>query len=173
MARSDIWVRRAGFACGAVAVGAMLAAARVPAQPRDLGLDLRVAPAPSSTLTVKPLKPLIVASGLHPGARRGQASGSATVINPSSRAQRVRVRALPSTHALDHSLQVEVRLAGKLLHRGSVAELRKPTRESLVLTGGNAAPLRVRVRLADGARGWRGRIEDVDLAFDGEPVAKP
>jgi hypothetical protein len=172
-ARSDTWVRRAGFACGIVAVGAMLAAARVPAQPNGLGLDLSVVPAPSATLTIKPLRPLIVASGMRAGGRRSQATGSTTIINPSQQAQRVRVRALPSTHALDNSLQVDVRLAGKPIYHGPVQGLRTATRESIVLLSGNSAPVRVHVALPDGASGWRGRIEDVDLAFDTQPVISP
>ena len=173
MARSDIWVRRGGFACGVAAVGLVLAAARVPAQPHALGLDLSVAAAPSSALTVKPLRPLIVAQGMRAGGRRSQATGHATVINPSQQAQRVRVRALPSTHALDRSLQIDVTLAGKPLYHGTVSGLRTATRDSIVLLSGNSVPLRVHVSLPDGARGWHGRIEDVDIAFDAEQVAAP
>ena len=172
-ARSDIWVRRGGFACGVAAVIVALAAARVPAQPRDLGLDLSIAAAPSATLTVKPLRPLIVVAGMRAGGRRSVASGRATVVNPSAQAQRVRVRALPSTHALDRSLQVHLTLAGKPLYHGPVGGLRTPTRESIVLLSGNSAPLRLRVALSSRASHWRGRIEDVDLAFDVEPVEEP
>jgi hypothetical protein len=169
MARSDNWVRRAGFACGVVAVASVLAAARVPAQPHGLGLDLSVVPAPISTLTVKPPGPLITRAGMRAGRRSGEAHASATLINPASRAQRIRLRALPSSHALDRSLQVELTLDGKRLYSGPLGGLRQATRSSIVLQAGGGVPLQVSVRLPAGAVGWRGRIEDVDLAFDATP----
>lgn len=169
MARSDNWVRRVGFACGVATVAAVLAAARVPAQPHDLGLDLSVVPAPPTTLTVKPPGPLITVAGMRAGAGSGDARASATLINPASHPQRVRLRALPSSHALDRSLQVELTLDGRQLYDGDLGGLRRPTRRSLVLQTGGGVPLNVRIRLPAGARGWRGHIEDVDLAFDAVP----
>jgi hypothetical protein len=168
--RSDRWIGRAGFACGLATVAAVMVAARVPDQPHDLGLDLSVVPAPSTALTVKPSGPLVTIAGMRAGERSGGGSGNATLINPTSETQRIRLRAIPSSHALDRALSVEITVAGRRLYSGSLGGLRGATRASVDLPSGNGIPLHARVWLAAGARGWRGRIEDVDLAFDASPV---
>lgn len=163
---SDKWLRRGGFACGLATVAAVVFAARVPAQQHDLGLDLTVVPAPPTTLTLKPTSPLITASGMRAGTPSGSAVGHAMLINPASHTQRVRLRALPSSTAIDRSLEVDVRLADKRIYHGPLRGMRKATAGSVVLQSGDGVPLRLGVRLREGSSGWRGRIEDVNLAFE-------
>jgi hypothetical protein len=166
--RNDRWVRRAGFVLGLAGAAAVLAAARVPAQPRDLGADVELAPVVPKALTLKPQGPLLSATGLRAGA--GGATDTATLMNPTPRTQRVRLRARPSTRALDRSLRIEVKLDGATLYSGPLGGLRRPSATSLALASGDGLPLKLRVWIPPGATGWRGRIEDVNLAFDAVPV---
>ena len=170
--RSDKWVRRGGFACGLATVAAVVLAARVPAQQHDLGLDLTVIPAPPTTLALKPTNPLISASGMRAGTPSGSADGHAMLINPASRTQRVRLRALPSSTAIDRSLEIDVKLDGKSVYSGPLGGMRKPTPGSVVLQSGDGVPLRIAVHLRDRSTGWRGRIEDVNLAFEVSEVPR-
>jgi hypothetical protein len=165
--RSDRWARRAGFVLGLAGTAAVLLAARVPAQPHGLGLDLTVVPAPTSKLTLRPGGPILTAIGLRAG---GGSAGRVTLINPASRTQLVRVRALPSSHDLDRALMVEVRLDGRRLYSGRLGGLRGGTRPGAIQSG-DGLPLRVRVWLPPSATGWRGHIEDLTLSFDSAPVA--
>ena len=168
--RRQPWVQRAGFALGLIAAVAVVGAARVPAQPRDLGLDLTIVPVPTKELTIKPSGPLLTAPGMRTGGRHAEATGRLTLINPTTRTQRVRLRAMPSSHALDRALMVEVTIAGTPLYRGPLGGLRRPTAASTDLASGDGHPLVVHVWLPPGATGWSGQIEDVNLAFDAAPV---
>jgi hypothetical protein len=169
MRTTDRWVRRAGFVLGLAAAAALVGAARLPAQPRDLGLDLTVAAAPPAHLTVKPGGPLVTASGLRAGGRQSGARGRATLINPSAVAERVRIRALPSSHALDRALMVDLTVAGRAVYHGPLGALRAGARP-FRLGSGDALAVGVRVWLPAGATGWHGRIEDLALTFDAVPA---
>ena len=165
---SDRWVRRAGFVLGLTVAAGVLVAARVPAGPHGLGLDLTVVPAPTSKLTLRPGGPILTATGLRPG---GGSAGRLTLVNPASRTQLVRVTALPSSHDLDLALMIEVTLDGRRLYSGPLGGLRGPTRPAAIQSG-DGLPLQVRVWLPPSAAGWRGHTEDLTLSFDSAPVAR-
>jgi hypothetical protein len=167
---SHRWVRRAGFAVGLMAAAAVVVGARVPPQPRDLGLDLTIVPVPAKALTIRPGGPLLTAPGMRAGGAHADATGRLTVINPTAGTRRVRLHAMPSSHALDRALMVEVTIAGKPLYRGPLGGLRRATKASTDLASGDGRTLRVHAWLPPEASGWRGRIEDVNLAFDSAPV---
>jgi hypothetical protein len=168
--RSHTWVRRAGFALGLTGAAAVVVAARVPPQPRDLGLDLTIVAVPTKALTIKPGDPLLTAPGMRAGGAHADATGRLTVINPTAGTRRLRLRAMPSSHALDRALMVEVTIAGTPLYRGPLGGLRRASAASTDLASGDGRTLRVHVWLPPEASGWRGRIEDVNLAFDSAPV---
>jgi hypothetical protein len=171
MRTNDRWVPRAGFALGLAASAALVTAARLPAQPRALGLDLTVVAEQATGLTLKPGGILLNAAGLRAGGSRSAATGRSTLINPTARTERVRVRAIPSSRALDSALQIEVRLAGVPLYRGPLGGLRGGSARVVPLQSGDGRPLVVHVWLPAGASGWRGRIEDLDLSFETTPAA--
>jgi hypothetical protein len=162
------WLQRFGFALGLVAAAAGLLAARVPAEPPGLGLDLTVVPAAPKTLTLRPPGPLLTAPGMQAGGKG--AGGSVTVLNPTAGTERVRVRALPSSRAVDRALMVELTAAGRPIYRGPLGGLRNPPGEPIVLQTGDGVAVRLHVWLPAGTRGWRGHIEDIDLAFDSVPA---
>jgi hypothetical protein len=159
---SDKWVRRTGFLLGMAIVGALLAGTRMPPPPPGLGLDLTVAPAPSSRLTLKPAGPLLTASGMRAGSEH---SGHITVVNKTARPQDVRVVALPQNRALDGTLMVELTLGDTSVYRGPLGGLRRGSSAARVESG-DGPELGMRVWLPEGARGYEGRIEDLNLAFD-------
>jgi len=161
-------VRRAGLVLGLTGAAAVLLAARVPARPHGLGLDLTVVPAPTSQLTLRPGGPILTATGLRAG---GGSAGHVTLINPASRTQLLRVRALPSSHDLDRALMVQVTLEGRRLYSGPLGGLRTPTRPAAIQSG-DGLTLQVRVWLPPSAAGWRGHIEDLTLSFDSARVAQ-
>jgi hypothetical protein len=157
-----------GFVLGLAGAAAALAAARVPAQPPGLGADVEIVAVAPKSLALKPVGPLLSATGLSAGG--AAAEDTTTLMNPTARTQRVRVRARPSSRALDRALMIEVRLDGRSLYSGPLGGLRRRPPGSGELASGDGLPLRIRVWIAPGATGWRGRIEDVNLALDAVPV---
>lgn len=165
---SDRWLRRAGFVLGLAVAAAGLLAARVPAHPSGLGLDLTVVPSAPDALTLRPPGPLVSAAGMRAGGTG--AEGGVTVLNPTARSERVRIRALPSSRAIDRALMVELKAGGRVLYRGRLGGLRRPPDERLVLATGDGFELHAHFWLPPDADGWRGHIEDITLAFDAAAV---
>jgi hypothetical protein len=133
-----------------------------------LGFDLTVVPTAPKTLTLRPPGPLLTAPGIRPGGK--PADGGVTVLNPTARTQRVRVRAVPSSKGIDGLLMVELTADGRALYRGPLGGLREPPGNGLVLQSGDGVEMRLHAWLRPGARGWSGQIEDLTLAFDAVPA---
>lgn len=168
---SHTWVRRAGFLLGFAAMAALLLGTRMPPPPHGLGLDLTVVPAGPERLTLKPAGPVLTASGMKAGGE--PASGGISVVNAFDHAQAIRVRALPESHALDTALKVDVTLDGARLYRGPLGGLRRGSERRVRVESGNAAALKMQVWVPAGATGWRGRIEDLNLALESARATEP
>jgi len=165
---SDRWLRRAGFVLGLGVAATALLVARVPAHPPGLGLDLTVVPSAPETLTLRPPGPLLTAPGMRAGGKG--AEGGVTVVNPTARTERVRIRALPSSRAIDRSLLVELKAGERVVYSGPLGGLREPVPDAPVLESGDGFELHARFWLPPRATGWRGHIEDLTLTFDAVPA---
>ncbi len=150
-----------------MAVAVALLAARVPAAPHGLGLDLTVVATAPDTVTLRPPGPLFTASGMRAGG--AAAHGSVTVLNPTEHVERVRLRALLASDALDNALMVDVSAAGQRLYRGPLGGLRHSPTRGLELGSGDGFVMRLGAWVPAGAQGWRGHIEDLTLSVQPDP----
>lgn len=150
------------------AVAAGLLAARVPAHPSGLGLDLTVAATAPKTLTLRPPGPLLALPGMRAGGEA--AEGGVTVVNPTESTERVSVRLLNPSRDAARALMVELSADDAPVYRGPLEGLESPPGRPLVLASGDGFELHARLWLPRGANGWRGHIEDLTLAFDTTPA---
>jgi hypothetical protein len=164
---ADRFTRAIGAAIGLALVAALIVAARpagghggvLPASLRFTAtLDGAVAAAPA------PPKPLLASGSLRPGSR---AEGGFSLRNETGETLAVRLRAQPSSTALDGIAQVRLQSRGAVLFEGTLQALRQGTAEALRLRSGGAARVRVAAWIpAEVETGYEGREVAVAL----EPV---
>lgn len=167
---ADRFTRTIGAAIGLGLVAALIVAARpagghggvLPASLRfTAGLDGAVAIEPA------PPRPLLESGAMRPGSH---ASGTMSVRNQTGEALAVRLRAKPSSTALDGTAQVRLLSGGRTLADGALQALRQGSAGALRLRPGAAARVRVLAWIpAEVETGYEGRHVAVEL----EPVEKP
>ncbi|HET9593690.1 MAG TPA: hypothetical protein VFP17_12325 [Solirubrobacterales bacterium] len=164
---TDRFTRAIGAAIGLGLVAALIVAARpagghggvLPASLRFTAtLDGAVAAEPAAP------KPLLASGPMRPGSH---ARGGFTLSNQTGETLAVRLRAQPSSTALDGTAQVRLRSRGVVLFEGTLQALRQGTEEALRLQPGGAAPVAVVAWIpAEVETGYEGRKVAVAL----EPV---
>jgi hypothetical protein len=159
--RSNLPLRIAGLAAGLVLAASLLLAWRVPASDGRLGADVRLVALVPGELTAAPNDFFLSARDLKPGAP--PKSGVLRVRNITTGPVDVRVKALPSDRQLARVAQLELRSGPRVLARGSIAELRRPS-GPMHIPLGTVRSLRARVWIPRSARhGYEARLADVTL----------
>src|SRR4051794_29930984 len=164
---ADRFTRAIGAAIGLGLVAALIVAARpagghggvLPASLRfTAALDGAVAAVPAAP------KPLLASGPMRPGSH---ARGAFALRNQTGEALAVRLRARPSSTALDGTAQVRLESHGLVLFEGTLQALRQGTTEAVRLRPGGSASVRVLVWIpAEVETGYEGREVAVSL----EPV---
>jgi hypothetical protein len=164
---ADRFTRAIGAAIGFVLVAALIVAAR-PAGGHGgvLPATLRFTATLDGAVGVEPAapKPLLASGPLRPG---GHARGELTLSNQTGETLAVRLRAKPSSTALDGTARVRLVSRGVVLADGTLQALRQGTTEAVQLRPGAVAPVSVTVSIpAEVETGYEGRNVAVAL----EPV---
>jgi hypothetical protein len=164
---ADRFTRAIGVAIGLGLVATLIAMARpaggdggvLPATLRFTAtLDGAVAAAPAAP------KPFLASGPMRPGT---DAEGAFTFVNQTGETLAVRLRARPSSTALDGTAQVRLLSGGVVLADGTLQALRQGTAEAVRLAPGGAAHVRVVASIpAEVETGYEGRNVAVAL----EPV---
>jgi hypothetical protein len=167
---TDRFTRAIGAAIGLGLVAALIVAARpagghggvLPASLRfTAGLDGAVMIEPAAP------RPLLDSGSMRPGSH---ASGAMTVTNQTGETLAVRLRAKPSSTALDGTAQVRLASGGRTLADGTLQALRQGSPEALRLQPGGSARVKVIAWIpAEVETGYEGRRVAVAL----EPVEEP
>lgn len=167
---TDRFTRAIGAAIGLGLVAALIAAARpagghggvLPAALRfTAGLDGAVAIEPAAP------KPLLASASMRPGSR---AAGTVSVRNQTGEVLAVRLRAEPSSTALDGTAHVRLVTRGRVLFDETLQALRRGS-EAVRLAPGAAAPVRVTAWIpAETETGYEGRHVAVELLPVEEPL---
>jgi len=140
---ADRFTRAIGAAIGLGLVAALIFAARpagghggvLPASLRfTASLDGAIAAEPAAP------KPLLASGPMRPGSH---ARGDFTLRNETGETLAVRLRAKPSSTALNGTAQVRLKSRGVVLTEGTLQALRQGTTEAIRLAPGAAAPVHV------------------------------
>jgi hypothetical protein len=166
---TDRFTRAIGAAIGLALVAALIVAAR-PAGGHGgvLPASLRFTAALDGAVAAEPAapQPLLASGPMRPGSH---AHGSFTLRNQTGETLALRLRAKPSSTALDGTAQVRLESRGVVLSEGTLQALRQGTAEPLKLQPGAAAPIQVLAWIpAEVETGYEGR----DVAVSLEPVEK-
>jgi len=166
---ADRFTRAIGAAIGLGLVAALIVAAR-PAGGHGgvLPAELRFTAELDGAVTVEPAapRPLLESGPMRPGSH---ASGAMTIANQTGETLAVRLRAKPSSTALDGTAQVRLTSGSRVLAEGTLQALRQGS-EALRLRPGASAPVRVLAWIpAEVETGYEGRQVAVAL----EPVEEP
>lgn len=155
---------RVAFLAGlALAVVAVLGW-RMPVGSDTLALELRLIVNSTGELGVSPAGQIAARNDLEPRTDHDGLQAETSVTNQTGRPVLLGARALPSSRDLDNRLAVSVEAGGRILFRGELGKLRRPTRRSVRLRPGRTVPLTVVAWLPARVRsGYEGRIEDVTL----------
>jgi hypothetical protein len=167
---ADRFTRAIGVAIGLSLVAALIVAAR-PAGGHGgvLPASLRFTAALDGAVAAEPAapKPLLASGPMRPGSH---ARGDFTLRNQTGEALAVRLRARPSSTALDGTAQVRLQSQGVVLADGTLQALRQGTAEAVRLQPGGTAQVRVIASIpAEVETGYEGREVAVSL----EPVEEP
>src|SRR4051794_23901510 len=164
---ADRFTRAIGAAIGLGLVAALIVMAR-PAGGHGgaLPASLRFTAVLDGAVAVEPAapKPLLASGPMRPGSH---ASGGVTLRNETGEVLAVRLRAKPSSTALDGTAHVRLVSRGVVLADGTLQALRQGTAEAVRLRPGGAARVRVLAWIpAEVETGYGGRNVAVAL----EPV---
>lgn len=164
---ADRFTRAIGAAIGLALVAALIFAAR-PAGGHGgvLPASLRFTAALDGAVAAQPAapKPLLASGPMRPGSH---ARGVFSLRNETGETLAVRLRARPSSTALDGIAQVRLESRGVVLAEGTLQALRQGTAEALRLRPGAAAPVQVLAWIpAEVETGYEGHAVAVAL----EPV---
>src|SRR3954470_3332384 len=169
---ADRFTRAIGAAIGLGLVAALIVMAR-PAGGHGgvLPASLRFTATLDGAVAVEPAAPkLLLASGpMRPGSHAG---GALTLRNQTGAVLAVRLRARPSSTALDGTAHVRLVSRGAVLADGTLQALRRGTAEAVRLQPGGAARVRVLAWIpAEVETGYEGR--NVAVALEPVEVALP
>ena len=167
---ADRFTRAIGAAIGLGLVAALIIVAR-PASGHGgvLPASLRFTAALDGAVAAEPAAPMpLLASGpMRPGSH---ARGAFTLRNQTGETLAVRLRAKPSSTALDGTAQVRLLSRGTVLSEGTLQALRQGSQQALRLRPGGTARVRVIAWIpAEVETGYEGR----DVAVSLEPVEEP
>src|SRR4051794_6441539 len=164
---ADRFTRAIGAAIGLGLVAALIVAARPAAGHGGvLPGSLRFTATLDGAVAAEPAapKPLLASGPMRPGS---QARGNFTLSNQTAETLAVRLRAKPSSTALDGTAQVRLESRGVVLSEGTLQALRQGTGKAVRLAPGAAAHVHVLAWIpADVETGYEGR----DVAVALEPV---
>ncbi len=166
---ADRFTRAIGAAIGLGLVAALIVAAR-PAGGHGgvLPASLRFTATLDGVVAAQPAapKPLLASGPMRPGSH---VRGGFTLRNQTGETLAVRLRAKPSSTALDGTAQVRLESRGTVLSEGTLQALRQGTAKAVRLRPGGAAPVQVIAWIpAEVETGYEGR----DVAVALEPVEK-
>jgi hypothetical protein len=164
---TDRFTRAIGAAIGLALVAALIVAAR-PAGGHGgvLPASLRFTAALDGAVAAEPAapQPLLASTDMRPGSH---AHGSFILRNQTGETLAVRLRAKPSSTALDGTAMVRLESRGVVFSEGTLQALRQGTAKPLKLQPGAAAPVQVLAWIAaEVETGYEGR----DVAVSLEPV---
>lgn len=154
-------IRAIGLACGLIIAALALHSWAIASTGTALGADLGVAAVPPGELEVSSGLAL-QATGLQPGA--APATGALRVRNISGAPVRVRIRALPSTRALDGALELTATARGR---RIVLSRSWSTMRVTLGMRKSTTIALRARL-----TRPAQGLIADVTLELDADTLVR-
>lgn len=161
---ADRFTRAIGAAIGLGLVAALIVAARPAAGHGGvLPATLRFTAALDGAVAAEPAapKPLLASGPMRPGSH---AEGNFTLRNQTGETLAVRLRAKPSSTALDGTAQVRLESRGAVLSEGTLQALRQRTTEPLRLAPGGAADVHVVTWIpAEVETGYEGRNVAVSL----------
>ena len=148
-----------------VAVSALaLLAWRVPASQRALGTDVALEATQPAELRLRPQGPFASARDLRPGGR--PARGTLAVANAADLPLDVAVSVRPGSGEASRALWVEVRTGDRVLARGPVSGLGRPSGRRFALTRHGTARVQVTAWLPDSAGGpLRARLATARIGF--------
>lgn len=169
---TDRFTRAIGAAIGLALVAALIVAAR-PAGGHGgvLPASLRFSAALDGAVAAEPAapQPLLVSGPMRPGSH---ARGDFTLSNQTGETLAVRLRAKPSSTALDGTAQVRLESRGVVLSEGTLQALRQGTTEAVRLAPGATAPVKVVAWIpAEVETGYEGR--DVTVALEPQEETLP
>lgn len=159
--RPERAVRLASYAAGLALAVAALVTWQVPADAGDPRTRVSFEVALTGELGVAPTGTIARANDLTADPRRRALSGGFRVRNQTPAPLALRLRAVPSTPALDKLLVVTLGAGERRLFRGPLGELRSGTGPAVKLPPGEAETISVRARLrttAEDAGGVAARI---------------
>ena len=165
-ARADMLIRVLALTAGVAVSALALLAWRVPASQRTLGTDVTLEATQPGELRVRPQGPFASAHDLRPGGRPVRATLS--VANAADLPLGVAVSARPGRGEASRALWVEVRVGSRVLARGPVSGLGRPSRRRFALARRGTARVQVTAWLPDSARGpLRARLATARIGFQG------
>jgi hypothetical protein len=169
----DRWARGLGLLLGIGVIAVAVSFSRVQGGGEKLlGADVTFATGPTGELGVTPIGPFVQGLALRPGSPDDAQTGSVDVRNQTGSTLAVQVKGNPSIRDLDDILFVRVTADGEQLFRGPLGSFRDWTTRSFVLAAGQTAGLDVAAWVpASVTDGFAGRIEDVGILFQVEPVS--
>ena len=158
------WISRAAFVVGVVLAAAAVAAGHVPQGGHELRAELKLSATATGGLAITPERRVLATGRLAPGTRPVRAR--VRLLNQTSRAVSVLVRAASTDHALDDSVQVELRAGARRPLRATLGQLRRWRRVGPSLSAHRREPVAVRIWIPRShERGHEGRHADVTLEF--------
>jgi len=168
---ADRFTRAIGAAIGLGLVAALIVAAH-PAGGHGgvLPASLRFTASLDGAVAAEPAAPqqLLASGPLRPGSH---ARGAFALRNETGEALAVRLRAQPSSTALDGTVQVRLQSGGAVLFAGTLQALRQGTAEALRLRPGGSARIRVVAWIpAEVETGYEGRKVAVTLEPEEETL---
>jgi|GEM_PF-3435418 len=157
--------RGLGVVCGLVAFALALQSWIVTSTGAALGTDLAIAAVAPGELELTTTGPILQTTGMQPG--DALAHGTLRLRNITGAPVRVRIRALPSSRALDDALALRTITRGRPFARGSAGALRDWSMRHLTIGVRQTASIKVQAWLRRPAQGL---VADITLEFDADPV---
>ena len=161
--RAKSWISRAGFVAGALLAAAVVAAGHVPQGGHELRAELKLSATATGGLAITPEGRLLATGRVAPGKRPVRAR--VRLLNQTSGAVSVLVRAGSTDHALGDSVRVELRAGAGRPLRATLGQLRRWRRVGPSLAAHRSEPVAVRLWIPRSDGGHEGRQSDVTLEF--------
>jgi hypothetical protein len=151
-----------GMALAATVVGAN----KIPAGAGALGADISVVVAPTGELGLKQSGVALQGTGLTPAS--DHVTGQFQIMDQTMFALRLRLRGIPDTPGLDHTLLVSLSGPdGEHLFRGTLGDFRDWTEKGVTLEPGIWRTFGLEAWIpGDAGPGYLGRMVQVDLGFN-------
>jgi hypothetical protein len=167
----DSRVRVIGFLLGIGVAVSIIAAERIPAGAGVLGADVHVVVSPTGELAVKHSGMVLEGTGLTPAS--DHVTGSVQMLDQTGSALDVRLRGIPDSAGLDHTLWISVTGPNdEQIYRGALGGFRDWSTVGVTLQPGGWNTFRFEVWIpGDVGPGYAGHLAQVDLGFLAKPEA--